>query len=201
MRPAHKTTAILIDGSNLHASNQALGFTTDYRKLLNYFDGHIIRAVYFTALPPKEEQSSLRPMVDYLEYNGWSVCQKETRKMLDPATGQEKIKGNMDIEIAVMAMELAPYITDLVLFTGDGDFRFLIEALQRSYGIRVTVVSTIVSRPAMCADILRRQADVFIDLVDIQGEIKRTAATPVDTANDPRIERRHRFAFGSKGGQ
>lgn len=201
MRPAHKTTAILIDGSNLHASNQALGFTTDYKKLLDYFEGHRLRAVYFTALPPKGEQSSLRPMADYLEYNGWTVCQKETRQLVDPISGQTKTKGNMDIEIAVMAMELAPDITDLVLFTGDGDFRFLVETVQRRYNVCVTVVSTIVSRPPMCADILRRQADKFIDLVDIQGEIKRTTATAVDEANNPAIAKRRAFSFGNKGGQ
>ena len=200
MRPTTKTTAILIDGSNLHASNVALGFTVDYHKLLHYFDGVVLKACYFTALPPTTEQSTLRPMVDYLDYNGWTVFQKEWREFTD-SQGLRKVKGNMDVEIAVIAKELAPYVTHMVLFTGDGDFRFLVEALQRSHGIHVTVVSTRQSRPPMIADILRRQADTFIDLVDMQPHIKRTTSTPVDEAHDPKIAARHKFSFGSKGGQ
>jgi uncharacterized LabA/DUF88 family protein len=186
MRPLTKTVAILVDGSNLYAANNALGLTTDYKKLITYFGGEVLRAAYFTALPPSGETSSLRPMVDYLEYNGWTVYQKETRTFIDVTTGREKIKGNVDIEMSVVAMELAPYITDLVLFSGDGDFRFLVEKLQRSYAVSVTVVSTLHSRPPMCADILRRQADKFIDLVDIQADIGRAAQTPRDK----------RFKFG-----
>jgi uncharacterized LabA/DUF88 family protein len=196
MRPTNKTTAILVDGSNLYAANKALGFTTDYHKLLHYFGGDILRAAYFTALPPDNETSSLRPMVDYLEFNGWTVYQKATREFYDPVTGQKKVKGNMDVEMSVIAMELAPYITDLVLFSGDGDFRFLVETVQRHHAIRVTVVSTIVSRPPMIAGELRRQADKFIDLVDIQGDIKRTTTTPVDAVQDPKIEKRFRFLNG-----
>lgn len=172
MRPTDKTVAIIVDGSNLYAANHALGLTVDYKRLLTYFGGNVLRAAYFTAMPPDGETSSLRPMVDYLEYNGWTVYQKPVRKFTD-AAGQEKIKGNMDIEMAVIAMELAPHITDLVLFSGDGDFRFLVEAMQRSFAVKVTVVSTITSRPPMIADILRRQADVFLDLADIYGEIGR----------------------------
>lgn len=196
MRPKHKTTAILVDGSNLHASNSALGLTMDYHKLLHCFDGTILKACYFTALPPKTEQSSLRPMVDYLEFNGWSVFQKEWSVFTDPVTKEKKTKGNMDVEIAVIAKELAPYITHLVLFSGDADFSFLIEALQRTHCIHVTVVSTIVSRPPMCAEKLRRQADHFIDLVDLQAKVKRTTSTPVDHAQDPKAHRRFKFLEG-----
>jgi uncharacterized LabA/DUF88 family protein len=196
MQQRNKTTAILVDGSNLYAANKALGLTVDYHKLLHFFGGHILRAGYFTALPPESEASSLRPMVDYLEYNGWTVYQKLTREFIDPATGRKKVKGNMDIEMSVIAMELAPYITDLILFTGDGDFRFLVEAMQRRHAVFVTVVSTIVSRPPMLADILRRQADKFIDLVDIQGDIKRTTPTPVDEMHDSKIVKRFKFSNG-----
>jgi len=195
-----KTTAILIDGSNLYAANKALGLPPiDYRKILQYFEGTVVRALYFTALPPKEENSSLRPMVDYLEYNGWSVIQKEWKKFFDPISKTEKVKGNMDVEIAVMALELAPYCTDIVLFTGDGDFRFLVETLQRRFCVRVTVVSTIKTRPAMIADELRRQADKFIDLVDLSPSIKQTVATPVDMVEDPIRKRRFKFANGGEG--
>lgn len=192
-----KTTAILIDGSNLYASNKALGLPPiNYNKILQYFEGTINRALYFTALPPKEEASSLRPMVDFLEYNGWSVIQKEWKKFFDPITKTEKVKGNMDVEITTMALELAPYCTDIVLFSGDGDFRFLVETLQRRFGVKVTVVSTIKTRPAMIADELRRQADAFIDLVDMSPQIKQTTPSPVDHVENPIIKRRFKFANG-----
>lgn len=192
-----KTTCIFIDGSNLHAALKALGLPpVDYKKILQVFDGTVHKALYFTALPPKEEQSNLRPMVDYLEYNGWGVIQKEVKRFTDPVTKEVKTKGNMDVEITTMALELAPYCSDIVLFTGDGDFRFLVETLQRRWGIKVTVVSTIETRPAMIADELRRQADVFIDLVELSPKIKQTGN---DTAKAVLKERRFKFANGDGG--
>lgn len=190
-----KVTSIFIDGSNLYASIKALGLSAiDYKKILTHFDGTIHKALYFTALPPKEEPSSLRPMVDYLEYNGWGVIQKEMKRFFDPVTKLEKIKGNMDVEMTVLALELAPYCSDVILFTGDGDFRFLVETLQRRYGISVTVVSTIKTRPAMIADELRRQADKFIDIVDLHPEIRQSAQ--VDAAKAVLKERKYKFLKG-----
>lgn len=190
-----KVTSIFIDGSNLYASVKALGLPAiDYKKILQYFDGTIHKALYFTALPPKEEQSTLRPMVDYLEYNGWGVIQKEWKKFIDPITKLEKVKGNMDVEMTTMALELAPYCSDIVLFTGDGDFKFLVETLQRRYGISVTVVSTIKSRPAMIADELRRQADKFIDLVDLHPHIRQSSQ--VEAAKQEVKARRFKFING-----
>lgn len=189
-----KVTSIFIDGSNLYASIKALGLSAiDYKKILTHFEGTIHKALYFTALPPKEEPSSLRPMVDYLEYNGWGVIQKETKQFKDPVSGAMKIKGNMDVEMTTLMLELAPYCSDIILFSGDGDFRFLVETLQRRYGICVTVVSTIVSRPAMIADDLRRQADKFIDIVDLHPNIKQTNN---DTAKAVLKERRFKFNNG-----
>lgn len=173
MRPSVKTTAILIDGSNLHATLEALGLPgVDFKKVREYFD-NVLHSVYFSALPPKDQQSTLRPMIDFMEYNGWRVYQKETREFID-ATGARKIKGNMDIEIAVIAGEIARDVTDIVLFTGDGDFRFLVDTLQRQHRVCVTVVSSIITRPALCADILRRQADKFIDVADLYQHINRS---------------------------
>lgn len=185
-----KSTCIFIDGSNLYATMKALGLPPiDYKKILQYFEGTVHKALYFTALPPKDEQSSLRPMIDYLEFNGWTVIQKVTKSFTDSVTKEVKVKGNMDVEITTMVLELAPYCTDVVLFTGDGDFRFLVETIQRRWGIKVTVVSSIKTRPAMIADELRRQADTFIDLVDLSKEVKQSA-TAVDTATKVR-----RFKF------
>lgn len=180
-------TLLLVDGSNLHATTKLLGWFTDFKKLIDNFDGTIFRSLYFTALPPANEQSSLRPMVDWLAYNGWDVYTKETKEYINSGAftcsecdhvndlRETKIKGNLDCEITVMAMEMAPYVTDIVLFSGDGDFTFLVESLKRRYGIRVTVVSSIVSKPPMCSDLLRRAADQFVDLADIRHMIERSS--------------------------
>jgi uncharacterized LabA/DUF88 family protein len=78
----------------------------------------------------------------------------------------------MDIELAIDAMELARHVDQMILFSGDGDFRSLVEAVQRR-GVRVTVVSTVSSQPPMIADQLRRQTDVFIDLVELRSKLGR----------------------------
>lgn len=167
--------AFLVDGSNIHATAKNLGFFLDYKKLIDSFDGTVFRACYFTALPPETEQSTLRPMVDYLAYNGWHLYLKEWKEFIND--GVPKIKGNMDIEIAVIALEIAPYVTDIFLFSGDGDFTFLVDALQRRHGIRVTVVSSIKTNPVMCADELRRQADAFVEINDLKEHCSRSPAS------------------------
>jgi uncharacterized LabA/DUF88 family protein len=170
--------ALFIDGANLYATAKALGFDIDYKRLLNLFrsKGLLLRALYYTALAEEQEYSSIRPLIDWLDYNGYSMVTKPTKEFTD-ASGRRKIKGNMDIELAVDAMELADHLDHIVLFSGDGDFRTLVEALQHK-GKRVSVVSTLTTQPPMVADELRRQADQFIDLADLQKEICRTARDP-----------------------
>ena len=165
--------AIMIDGANLYQSARALGFDIDYRLLLQTFAGaaRLIRASYYTALLDDQEYSPIRPLVDWLDYNGYTVVTKPLKEFTD-ASGRRKFKGNMDIELAVDAMDMAAYIDHLVLFSGDGDFRRLAEALQRR-GLRVTVVSTIRTQPPMIADELRRQADTFLELNELAPYIAR----------------------------
>lgn len=165
--------AIFIDGANLYATAKTLGFDIDYKRLLREFQsrGTLLRAFYYTAIIEDQEYSSIRPLIDWLDYNGFTVVTKATKEFIDQS-GRRKVKGNMDIELAVDAMELADHVDQIVLFSGDGDFRSLVEALQRR-GVRVTVVSTIASQPPMIADELRRQADVFVDLTDLQPRIGR----------------------------
>jgi uncharacterized LabA/DUF88 family protein len=132
---------------------------------------NLIRAFYYTAMVEDQEYSSIRPLIDWLDYNGYRVVTKPAKEFVDSA-GRRKIKGNMDIELAIDALELAPRIDHMVLFSGDGDFRSLVEAMQRK-GVRVTVVSTIQTQPAMVADDLRRQADEFLDLVHLIPRVGR----------------------------
>ncbi len=164
---------LFIDGANLYATARALGFDIDYKRLLEYFktDVCFIRAMYYTALLEDQEYSPIRPLVDWLDYNGYTMVTKPTKEFTD-ASGRRKVKGNMDVEIAVDIMEMSKTLDHVVLFSGDGDFRRLVEAAQR-IGARVSVVSTIRSQPSMVADELRRQADVFIDLLDIKTAIER----------------------------
>jgi uncharacterized LabA/DUF88 family protein len=163
--------ALFIDGANLYATAKTLGFDIDYKRLLKEFQsrGALLRAFYYTAVIQDPEFTSIRPLIDWLDYNGYTVVTKATKEFID-ASGRRKVKGNMDIELAVDAMELAQHIDEMVLFSGDGDFRSLVEAVQRR-GVRVTVVSTISSRPPMIADELRRQADVFTDLVELESKL------------------------------
>jgi uncharacterized LabA/DUF88 family protein len=165
---------LFIDGSNLYAAARALGFDIDYKKLLDMFSSRcrLIRAFYYTALMEDQEYSPIRPLVDWLDYNGYTMVTKPTKEFTD-AAGRRKIKGNMDIELAIDVMEMAQYLDHVVLFSGDGDFRRLVEAVQRK-GVRVTVVSTVRSQPPMVADELRRQADTFVELDDLQPEIARS---------------------------
>ncbi|NQV61817.1 MAG: NYN domain-containing protein [Alphaproteobacteria bacterium] len=184
--------ALFIDGSNLYAAARALGFDIDYKKLLEYFSGrgYLVRALYYTALIEDQEYSPIRPLVDWLDYNGYTMVTKPTKEFTD-ASGRRKIKGNMDIELAVDMLEMAENLDHLYVFSGDGDFRRLVEAVQRR-GKRVTVVSTVRSSPPMAADELRRQADVFLELEKLIPEISRngnrrlTPSTPIE-ATQPSV--------------
>jgi uncharacterized LabA/DUF88 family protein len=165
--------AVFIDGANLYAAAKSLDFDIDYKRLLTWISdqSRLVRAFYYTALMEDQEYSPIRPLIDWLDYNGYTMVTKPAKEFTDQ-TGRRKIKGNMDIELAIDMMELADHVDHIVLFSGDGDFRRLLESVQRK-GARVTVVSTIRTQPPMVADELRRQADHFIDLVDLMAHIER----------------------------
>ena len=166
------------DGSNLYAAAKALAFDIDYKLLRKEFmqRGKLLRAFYYTALLENDDYSPIRPLVDWLHYNGFTMVTKPAKEFID-SQGRRKVKGNMDIELAVDAMEIAPHVDHIVLFSGDGDFRPLVEALQRK-GVRVSVVSTIRSQPPMIADDLRRQADNFIELDELKDVVGRPPREP-----------------------
>jgi uncharacterized LabA/DUF88 family protein len=165
--------ALFIDGANLYATSKALGFDIDYRKMLGHFSkkGYLLRAYYYTALIEDQEYSSIRPLIDWLDYNGFKVVTKAAREFTD-SMGRRKIKGNMDIELVIDALQLSDTVDHFVLFSGDGDFKSLVDALQRK-GRKVSVISTVSSQPPMISDELRRAADHFIDLVSLKNDIGR----------------------------
>ena len=165
--------ALFIDGANLYSAAKALNFDIDYRKLLDEFKkrGILVRAYYYTALVEGDDYSPVRPLVDWLDYNGFTLITKTAREFTD-SQGRKRWRGDMDIEIACDMMEMAGHCDHLVLFSGDGDFRRLLESVQRK-GARVTVVSTVKTQPPMTSDELRRQADTFVDLADLQTVVGR----------------------------
>ena len=181
--------AVFIDGANLYAAAKNLEFDIDYKRLLGWISSQsrLVRAFYYTALVEDQEYSPLRPLVDWLDYNGYTMVTKPAKEFTDTA-GRRKIKGNMDIELAIDMMDLAEHVDHIVLFSGDGDFRRLVESVQRK-GVRVTVVSTIRTQPPMVADELRRQADQFIDLIDMSNFIERMdmPANSQETAVKPQL--------------
>lgn len=180
-----KKIAAFIDGANLYSTAKALGFEIDYKKLLNELGsyGYLVRAYYYTAFIEDQEFTSIRPLIDWLDYNGYTVVTKPTKEYVD-GTGRRKFKGNMDVELTIDALEIAPKVDQVYLFSGDGDFRSLVEALQRQ-GVRVSVASTTNSQPPMIADELRRQADEFIDISTLIGKIGRPASDRPERSDRP----------------
>ena len=170
--------ALFIDGANLYSASRNLGFDVDYRNLLEFFRkrAHIIRAYYYSAVLETDEYSPLKPLTDWLAYNGYTLVTKPAKEFTD-LSGRRRIKGSMDIEVAVDMLELAPRLDHAVLFSGDSDFRRLVEAVQRK-GVRVSVISSIRTTPPMVADELRRQADQFVELADIAPEFTRRQTEP-----------------------
>jgi len=165
--------AVFIDGANLYATARSLDLEIDYRRLKDFFakKGRLVRAFYYTAIVDEQEYSPLRPLIDWLDYNGYTMVTKPLKEFTDD-TGRRKVKGNMDIEMAVDMLAMADLIDHVVLMSGDGDFRRLIEAVQRK-GVRVTVISSNSTQPSMVADELRREADQFVDLETLRDQVSR----------------------------
>ncbi|MEL6688506.1 MAG: NYN domain-containing protein [Pseudomonadota bacterium] len=176
--------AIFIDGANFYSTTKSLDFDIDYKNLLKFFSakGRMIKAYYFTALRENDDFSPLRPLLDWLDYNGFHIITKKAKTFTD-RDGRTRIKGDMDIEITVKMLELAPYIDHMLLFSGDGDFKAAVEAVQRK-GVRVTVVSSMTTKPSLLADELRRQADDFIEIDDLEREVGRPKRERSDNRYD-----------------
>lgn len=173
--------ALLIDGSALRSTARALGFDTDYKRLLQHFEsrGTLLRAFYYTVVVANQDYSSARPLVDWLDYNGFTVVTRTAKEFVD-GEGRRKLKGSVEVDMAVQAMEISRHVDEIVLFSGDGNFRSLVQAVQR-LGTRVSVVSSMATQPAMAADELRRQADAFVELAELRANICRGAVPEPQT--------------------
>jgi uncharacterized LabA/DUF88 family protein len=180
--------ALFIDGANLYSAARAVGLEIDFRKLLKEFQtrGRLIRASYYTALVENDDYSPIRPLVDWLAYNGFNVVKKPAREFVD-RDGRKRVRGNMDVELTVDMLEAAGWADHIVLFSGNGDFRQLVQAVKAK-GVRVSVVSTMEAVPPMISDELRREADTFIELTDLGDLIARprreTSDAPQEGSDD-----------------
>ena len=171
--------AVFIDGANFHATTRTLGFEVDFEKLMKIFksEGRLVRVYYYTALPDGTDYAPVRKLADWLDYNGYTMVTKQTRQFTDEETGRRRMKGNMDMELALDMMKLSPHIDHAILFSGDGDFSRLLQEVE-SLGIRTTVVSTLSTKPPMLADSLRRQTDEFIEIDSLREAISRPPREP-----------------------
>lgn len=176
--------ALFIDGVKLYYAARGLGFDIDYKRLLDLFrsQGILVRAYYYTALLEDQEYSPLRPLIDWLDYNGFTVVTKPAKEFTD-ASGRRRVKGDIEIDLTVDALELADNLDHIVIFSGDGDLCPLVAAAQRK-GKRVSVVSTIRTSPQMISDDLRRLADQFIELDHLRAKIARAPSARVDHDDD-----------------
>lgn len=156
--------AVFIDGYGTHYTCKSLGIEIDYRKLSELIRRQttVIRNYYFTPLVEGQDFIAVKPLLDFLQYNGWTTVTRPYK--------EHYVSTNT--ALAVTAMEIAPAIEQAIIFSGNGDFTPLIEALKRR-GIHTTVASTVRSEQSYCSDDLRRAADAFIDLDDIRSAISR----------------------------
>ena len=179
--PSSERLGVFIDGPNLYAATRALGFDIDYQKLIDFFrvQGRLLRIFYYTAVLGEAEYSALRPLVDWLDYNGYTVVTKPAKEFVD-ASGRRRLKNSMQVELAIDMLEMAGRLDHAILVSGDGDFRALVEAVQRR-GVRVTVISTYRSGPGFIADELRRQADLYLELVDLAPVIRHRSGARHET--------------------
>jgi uncharacterized LabA/DUF88 family protein len=181
----NERVALFIDGASLYGTAKSLGLEIDFKRLLHLFREQVqlVKVRYYTVLADSLEYTSIRPLIDWLDYNGFSVVTKPVKEFSD-AAGRRKSKGNMDVELTVDAMRLSDNFDHIVLFSGEADFRSLVAALQRN-GKRVSVISTLRTQPPMIADELRRQADQFIDLADLYDQVARTGSGPATRKDEP----------------
>ena len=165
--------ALFIDGTSLYSAARGLNLEIDFRKLIQEFRkrGRLLRANYYTTILETEDHNPIRPLVDWLSYNGFNTIVKNAREYTD-REGRRRVRGSMDLEIATDMLELAPHLDHLVLFSGNGDFRRVVEAVKAK-GVRVTVISSVKSQPQTIADELRREADAFIELEEMADLIAR----------------------------
>ena len=182
---AREKLALFIDGANLYQTARALGFDIDYRKMISSFqaEGYLLRCYYYTALAEDQEFSSIRPLVDWLDYNGFRVVTKPMKEFIDSSGQRRRVRPSLDMELAVDVFDLVGTVDHIVLFTGDGDFRSLVEAVQRR-GMKVTVISSVKTSPPMIADDLRRQADNFLELSSLGKVMGRDMSDRPSRQND-----------------
>lgn len=177
---------LFVDGREFSACQRALGFNVDFKLLLSVYRARarLIRAMYYTTMVVQDEDS-LRPLVDWLEYNGFRLFTKSLHEKVD-REGRPYVRGNTRAEMAVDAVDMADHADHFVFFANDASFSHAAAVLQRR-GKRVSVVSTMMTDPPLVADGLRRQVDHFIDLASLESLISRDRE-PRSPVSDSAVE-------------
>lgn len=170
--------AVFIDGANFNFSKRNISMFVDDLRLLSYFrknsGNSIFLRIYHYETVPRDDGSedraglitAIRKRLDFMEYNGFTIVSKLAKDFITES-GDTFMKGNMDGEMIVDMMDISANLDHIILFSGDGDFRYAVHKLQQR-GKRVTVVSS----EGSIANELKRQADVFVDLEDLRPFIE-----------------------------
>ena len=177
----NEKVAVLIDGAYLYALSRNLDFDIDYNRLLKWIGmrGQLLRASYYTVIQEDQEYSPIRPLVDWLDYNGFKVITKTSKE--DNTLHIRKKRPDIHVELSVDAMAIAKDVDHILLCAGDSDFTHLVKVLQ-TQGVRTSLFGTIQTSGQITSDELRRHADYFIEMKDIISDICRDSNS--DTINE-----------------
>ena len=152
-----RNVAVFVDVANVFYAAKAAGVDIDYVTLLKTITANrdLIRAYAYTGLDPENENQ--KAFHNFLDRNNYKVVSKDVRKY-----GDGRFKANLDIELVVDLVRLAPKLDIAVVISGDGDFAPAIRAVQ-DMGVRVEVVSFRANTSSDLIDV----ADQFIEITSI----------------------------------
>ncbi len=166
--------AIFIDGENIHYSAKHLNMRLDYLKLCSKLAGNrrLVRSYFYTAVSNQSEGKI--DFINFLKLNGFSVITREIKSFNDGDHSTRNVRGSLDMEMAIDALEMSNKLDTVILCTGDGDFKPLVTALGRK-GVHVEVCAL----REMTSTELIATADVYTDLASLKDDIALAGAPVV----------------------
>ena len=169
-------TKVYIDGSNTFHAQKKLGWLIDWYKAKNYLSvsRDIIDWKYYIGV--KDGDQEMASFLRYLNKVGISVVTKPLKKIYlnkdDPQFEYAKdgrvYKANFDVEMTADMLLETDKITEIIIFSGDSDFVYLVRKLK-NLGKNVTIYS---SRKTISWELKLESAKVvFIE--DLEKEFKK----------------------------
>ncbi|HOX26223.1 MAG TPA: NYN domain-containing protein [Candidatus Krumholzibacteria bacterium] len=177
--------AIFIDGENIHYSAKHLNMRLDYLKLCRRLAGkrRLLRAYFYTAISAQSEGKI--DFINFLKLNGFTVVTREVKSFSEPDATNRSVRSALDMELAMDIVNLCPHVDTVILCSGDGDFRPLVEAVaRRGKHVEVCALREMTSTDLIAA------ADVYVDLGSLKDEIaleyqpQREIRNEIDTSAD-----------------